>query len=116
MLPLTLNTPSNSRAPIQLPMSDTVYNIILEKNVQKNILIPTSSTRCIIQYDVKLVQSNVYVKVQKTQKEFTIPTTDIINGTGSNINPLNYCFMSTDRYIGFISDQNNTVVSISFYL
>ncbi len=100
--------------------SDTIYDLKLAVSTEQHITIPIPASRCFFKYSYTATngtntQANVYVKLGTSGVTATIPSANIVDGTGSEINPTGYSFKPADTTMSFISDAA-VIVSLAFYL
>ncbi len=117
---VTSSVPHYSDAPA-FPRSNIVWNIVLVKDVEQHFTLPIGAVIVIISknkdiYGEKPVikSGNVYSKVGAAGTTASIPTVNIVDGTGSCINTARYTLIPTDTTISFVADDN-TKLSLAFY-
>lgn len=91
------------------PMSDTVYNMVLSASSEDHITIPAGATRVILS-----ANADAWVKVGPSSVSATIPGSDVVDGTGSVLNPTGFSLKATDVRISVIS-PSICKISLEFY-
>ena len=92
-----------------------IYNLVLDKNTQQLIDIPTNTKYFFIDHNSKRSNpGNVYTKLSNLGTIATIPASNILDGYGSMLNIPGYIIMNGETKLSLIADQD-TIISISFY-
>src|SRR5690348_5985894 len=91
------------------PCSDTVYNLVLTANVESHVTVPTWAKFVVIS-----ATANTYIKAGASSVTATVPSGDITDGTGSDLNPSGYQLYPADVRISCISGASS-IVSLAFY-
>lgn len=89
--------------------SSKIYNIVLMKNVEQHITLPIGYTIVIIK-----TTGTCYSKVGISTIRASIPSSNIINGTGSDLNIPGYILSTTNTTISLIAPLD-TIVSLAFF-
>jgi hypothetical protein len=89
--------------------SDTVYNMVLVANTENHITIPTAANKVVINSTV-----DVYFQIGNSTVSASVPSSNVTNGLGSDLNPSVYYFKPTDTTISAISTIAG-IVSLNFY-
>lgn len=109
MTPFLYSTNANHSQQVLRPFSDTVYDIVLTASVEGHCTVPAGATMVILN-----CTANVYVKIGTSSVTATVPGSNIVDGTGSVINPAGCVLKPTDTTISCIS-PSGCVVSLEFY-
>lgn len=99
---------------------DTIWNIVLVAGIEQHFTTPTGAICCKLVYQNRASNgtgyspANVYVAFGPVGTTASIPSSNIIDGTGYMANPEAFTCHSSQTTISLIADETN-IVTICFW-